>query len=269
MSTFRARVAALTGASPERIERLAGGDLSEVVLLRRPDGRCSVAKHNKAAAVEAAMLRALAEAGAPTPAIEGEFDHVLLLERVDNDGVFSLAAWRAIGSLLRHLHRPVDEPYGWAVDYQLGTVALPNRQTRDWPAFWGEQRLAAVAAILDRPLRDRVFALTERLAEHLPSRPTSVLLHGDLWSGNILVDNGRLAALIDPACCYGDAEVDLAILDLFDTPPKAFLQAYGPLPDGWEQRRPIYQLFPALVHLRLFGANYAGLVDRLLDRVGA
>ncbi len=269
MSAFRARAAALTGTSPERIERLAGGDLSEVVLLRRPDGRCTVAKHNRAAAIEAAMLRTLAEAGAPTPAIEGECDDVLLLERVEHDGVFSPAAWRTIGTRLRHLHRPRDEPYGWAVDYQLGTVGLPNRQTRDWPAFWGEQRLTAVAAILDRPIRDRISALAERLRDHLPSQPPAVLLHGDLWSGNILVAEGRLVALIDPACCYGDPEVDLAMLDLFDTPPDEFWQAYGPLRAGWEQRRPLYQLFPALVHLRLFGASYAGLVERLLERTGA
>ena len=269
MSAFREQVAALTGTSPERIERLAGGDLSEVVLLRRADGRCTVAKYNKAAAVEAAMLRALAEAGAPTPAIEGEFDNVLLLEQVENDGVFSPAAWRAIGTLLRHLHRPLDEPYGWAVDYQLGSVTLPNRRTYDWPVFWGEQRLIAVAAILDRPLRERVSALAKRLAAHLPSRPPSVLLHGDLWSGNILVADGRLAALIDPACCYGDPEVDLAMLDLFDTPPEEFWQAYGHLSDAWEQRRPLYQLFPALVHLRLFGASYAGLLERLLEQAGA
>ncbi len=269
MSAFRERVAALTGTSPERIERLAGGDLSEVVLLRRPDGRCTVAKHNKAAAVEVAMLRALAEAGAPTPAIEGEFDNVLLLEHVENDGVFSPAGWRAIGAMLRHLHRPLDEPYGWAVDYELGTVALPNRQTRDWPAFWGEQRLISAAAVLDRPLRERVSKVAERLQDYLPTRPPSALLHGDLWSGNILVVDGRLAALIDPACCYGDPEVDLAMLDLFDTPPRDFWRAYGPLPPEWEQRRPLYQLFPALVHLRLFGVSYAGLVDRLLERVGA
>ena len=33
---------------------------------------------------------------------------------------------------------------------------------------------------------------------------------------------------------------------------------------GWEERLPVYQLFPALVHLRLFGAAYAPMVDRLL-----
>ena len=59
------------------------------------------------------------------------------------------------------------------------------------------------------------------------------------------------------------------MLALFDTPPPAFWEAYRPLEPGWRDRRPLYQLFPALLHLRLFGGRYAGLVDRLLEAVGA
>jgi fructosamine-3-kinase len=89
-----------------------------------------------------------------------------------------------------------------------------------------------------------------------------------LWSGNILVAEGRLAALVDPACYGGDSEIDLAMLTLFDSPPDEFWEAYGALEPGWEERRPIYQLFPALVHLRLFGATYESMVDRLLGQIG-
>jgi fructosamine-3-kinase len=148
-------------------------------------------------------------------------------------------------------------------------VALENRERSDWPGFWGEQRLAATAAILDRPWRERVAALLPRLADILPAEPPASLLHGDLWSGNILVRDGALAALIDPACYHGHAEVDLAMLSLFDTPPESFWEAYGAPEPGWEERRAAYQLFPALVHLRLFGASYGAMVDRLLEALGA
>jgi fructosamine-3-kinase len=113
-----------------------------------------------------------------------------------------------------------------------------------------------------------VTALAERLPDLLPASPLPSHLHGDLWSGNILVAGGQLAALIDPACYHGHAEVDLAMLALFDTPPDDFWESYGPLEEGWEERRPLYQLFPALVHLRLFGPTYASMVDRLLGEYG-
>ena len=250
------------------MEHLAGGDLSEVLLVRRPDGRVSVAKGGPAAAAEAAMLRAIAGAAVPAPLVEGELGGVLLLEHVANDRVFSPAAWRAIGSALRRLHDHREETFGWPVDYALGTVALDNRQGSDWPAFWIEQRLLPTVAVLDRPWRERVAGLAPRLVDLLSHKPAASLLHGDLWTGNILVEGGRLAALIDPACYHGDAEVDLAMLTLFDTPDEAFWQAYGACPPGWEARRPAYQLFPALVHLRLFGATYQNMVERLLDRLG-
>jgi fructosamine-3-kinase len=58
------------------------------------------------------------------------------------------------------------------------------------------------------------------------------------------------------------------MLALFGNPPDEFQQAYGDLEVGWQDRRVIYQLFPGLVHLRLFGSGYASMVDRLLSRLG-
>ena len=269
MTAFARKVAELAGISEDRLERLAGGILSEVLLFRRPDGRCTIAKGGGPVGAEAAMLRALVGAGAPAPMVEGEHENVLLLEHIPNDGVFSPAAWADIGRVARGLHVASDQPYGWAVDFRISTVEFDNRQGSDWPAFWGEQRLAATASVLDRPWRERIDRLVPRLRDLLPAAPPPALLHGDLWSGNILVSEGRVAALIDPACYYGDAEVDLAMLAAFDSPPDAFWDAYGPLEPGWEARLPLYQLFPALVHIRLHGPAWEAMTDRLLKQLGA
>lgn len=268
MTTFARRVAELTGVPEEGLERLSGGDLSEVLLLRRADGRCTVAKGGPAVATEAAMLRAIAGLGIPAPFVEGEHEHVLLIEYIENDGLFSASAWADVGRVIRRLHDNVGEQYGWPVDYRLSSVEMDNKQGSDWPAFWAEQRLIQTARILDRPWRDRVDELARRLPQMLPASPAPAHLHGDLWSGNILVAEGRLAALIDPACYHGHHEVDLAMLALFGMPPDEFWSAYGDLEEDWEERRPIYQLYPALVHLRIFGTTYAPMVDRLLGGLG-
>lgn len=269
MSAFLRRVAGIAGVDEARIERLSGGDLSEVLLVRRSDGRLSVAKGGTAVASEAAMLRAIAGAGVPAPLVEGEWDGALFLEHVHNDRVFSPSAWADAGAVLRTLHSHEGESYGWPVDYQIGSVRLDNRQGSDWLRFWGEQRLIATASVLDRPWRERVERVAGRLGDLLPASPRPALLHGDLWSGNILVAEGKVAALIDPACCYGDPEVDLAMLTLFDVPPEDFWESYGAVEPGWQERQPAYQLFPALVHLRLFGQSYAGMADRLLTALDA
>lgn len=269
MRAFPRRVAALTGVPEARLERLAGGDLSEVLLVKRPDGSQLVAKGGPAISTEVAMLRALANAGVAAPRVEAEHEGVLLLDHVENDGLFSPSAWADIGSAVARLHSRLGDRFGWPVDYALGSVALDNRRQTDWPDFWGEQRLVATARVLDRPWRERIERLAKRLPDLLPDNPPPSLLHGDLWSGNILVSRGRLAALIDPACYHGHREADLAMLTLFGSPPPEFWDAYGSLEAGWRERRPVYQLFPALVHLRLFGSSYAGMVERLLDGLDA
>ncbi len=268
MTALARRLAALGLAEGARTERLAGGDLSEVLLIHRRNGAASVAKASYPAGVETQMLRAIADAGVPVPKVEAEYEGLLLMEHVPNDGVFSPRAWESIGVAVRSLHDREGSTYGWPVDFQLGTVALDNRQGNDWCHFFGEQRLLATAKVLDRPWRERIESLCGRMPGLLPAAPPASLLHGDLWSGNILVRDGTLAALIDPACYYGHGEVDLAMLSLFSDLPPVFNEAYGPLEPGWEERRAIYQLFPALVHLRLFGTSYATMVDRLLRAAG-
>jgi len=268
VSAFAERVAELTGVAAERLEPLVAESVSEVLLVRRSNGELSVAKQSPAAAAEAAMLRAFAGAGLPAPMVEGEHETILLLAHIENDGLFSARAWADIGARIRQLHDRTGDAYGWPVDYAIGTVSFDNRETEDWPRFWGEQRLIATASLLDRPWRERIERLAARLADLLPAGPAPALLHGDLWTGNILVREGRVVGLVDPACYYGDAEVDLAMLDLFSTPPDEFREAYGAPEPGWRERQPIYQLFPALAHVRLWGSGYHAMVDRLLAAVG-
>lgn len=267
MSDFRRKVAALTAVPEQRIEPLASGSLSQVLLVRWPDGRRSVVKSGPAVGVEADMLRALRQAGVPAPRVEAVQDGMLQIEHVDNDGAFTDAAWADFGARLRELHQRTGSSYGWSADYAFGRVPLDNAEGGDWPRFWAEQRLLSTAALIGGEWLDRVEKVAARISDLLPAEPAPALLHGDLWTGNILVRDGKLAALIDPACYHGDAEVDLAMLDLFASPAEAFRDSYGPLEPGWRDRRPLYQLFPALVHLCLFGSAYRAMVDRLLARV--
>ncbi|MGB8622195.1 MAG: fructosamine kinase family protein, partial [Paracoccaceae bacterium] len=173
------------------------------------------------------------------------------------------------GRTLRRLHEAAGAGYGWAEHYAFGPVSIPNAAAADWPTFWAERRLMAAPGALPADIANRVEGLAARLPDLLPHSPPAALLHGDLWQGNVLFGTEGACWLIDPACYYGDAEVDLAMLKLFGRPGPAFQDGYGALSDGWLARLPIYQLWPALVHLRLFGGGYRGLVERLLSDAGA
>ncbi len=253
------------GAEAVRVTPLQGGDLSQVVRVECSDGRALVAKTGALVAREARMLAALSRAGAPVPEVLALSGQVMLLEALE-EAPARLEGWAALGVALARLHARRGADYGWDEDYAFGSVTIDNGPAADWPDFWARRRLLAAPEALPADLRARLEALTARLSDILPARPAPALLHGDLWQGNVLFAPGR-AFLIDPACYYGHSEVDLAMLTLFGRPPEAFWQAYGPLAPGWQARRAAYQLWPALVHLRLFGSGYLPMVEGLLARL--
>jgi len=248
-------------------ERLQGGNLSQVVLVRLQDGRRAVVKSGPAPRTEAAMLRALMTAGVKAPTVLAVDDTTLVLESIEGGGSLE-RAWQDLGTEVALLHRTQGPQYGWAQDYAFGPVAIDNGWCETWPAFYAQRRLLTHLPFLTPPLARRIESLAHDLHNRLPRHPLPSLLHGDLWSGNVMVAGCKVAAFIDPACIYGDAEIDLAMLGLFDQPAPVFFEAYGPMAPGHPDRVPIYRLWPALVHLRLFGEAYRGTVERCLNQAG-
>jgi fructosamine-3-kinase len=261
------RAADILGGRLAAVSHLSGGSLSDVLRLRLEDGREAVVKGGPAPRTEAAMLNAIRASGAPAPKVLAVDDTVLVLELLPDSESLS-SVWSDLGRALRRLHAAEGKEYGWDADYAFASVVIENARNDDWLRFWGEKRLLTSVPFVSADLARRLERLAVRLPDLLPAHPKPSLLHGDLWTGNVLTDGARVSGLIDPASYYGDGEVDLAMLHLFGAPPEAFYDAYGELSPGWRERRAAYTLWPALVHLRLFGAGYRGLVEGLLSACG-
>ncbi|HUF37916.1 MAG TPA: fructosamine kinase family protein [Anaerolineales bacterium] len=182
--------------------------------------------------------------------------------------------WPALGRRLACLHSCTADRFGLDHDNYLGSTPQPNTTAADGYAFFAENRLGYQAElagrrglISSREVR-RVEAVANRLREWVPEQPAS-LLHGDLWTGNLLQDERGDPALIDPAAHYGWREADLAMLSLFGSPPEDFYAAYReiiPLPPALRDRFPLYNLYHLLNHLNIFGPSYYGQVVWVLDR---
>lgn len=260
--------AALLGQPLVDWRAVAGGDLSAVLRLRLADGVTAIAKTGPDPRGEAAMLAAIRAAGVPAPQVLAASDRVLVLEELSDRGGLGPGGWRDLGRALHRLHAAEGAGYGWPGDYAFGAVAIRNAPCDSWPEFWAHRRLLPELAALPADAARRLEALAHDLPNRLPVRPAPALLHGDLWAGNVLADGGALSGLIDPACYYGHGEVDLAMLHLFGGPGAEFAEGYGALEAGAGERLAIYQLWPAIVHVRLFGVGYVGMLDRLLSRAG-
>ncbi|SFG24139.1 Fructosamine-3-kinase [Palleronia marisminoris] len=267
MSDFDQRISALVGQPVRASRRLSGGDVSSVRAVTLDDGRTLVAKVGGPVRNEARMLSAIAAAGCPAAQVIAVDEQYLVMTML-SEGRPSETGWAEAGRAIAKLHAASGAHYGWPEDHAIGAAIQPGGKDEDWPRFWAEARLLAWPEALTGDVAKRLETLAGRLPDLLPARPPASLLHGDLWTGNLIFDGG-FQGLIDPASYYGDAEVDLAALTTFGTPPDSFWESYGPLRDGWEERRPVYRLWIALLHLRLFGASYRGMVEGCLDRAGA
>ena len=182
--------------------------------------------------------------------------------------------WETLGRQLAALHHHTAPRFGFPHDNYIGSTPQPNPWTEDGYAFFAEQRLLFQARLAHRrgllPAEDlrRVERLAARLPDLVPPQPPS-LIHGDLWSGNVVPDNRGQPALIDPAAHYGWAEAELGMTQLFGGFPETFYRAYEevrPLAPGWRERLPLYNLYHLLNHLNLFGEGYYGAVQRILRR---
>ncbi len=262
-----------------RSEPLSGGDICEVRRLHLADGATFILKRTPHAAIEARMLADLAAAGAPVPQVAGTADGVLVM--TDLGGRAGLADARAAeeaGRRLARLHGRIGDRYGYECDTVIGPLPQDNTSAGDWVSFFAERRLLAMARMaldagrLDARTMARIERLAGRLDRRLPRRPPAALLHGDFWSGNVVSEAGRLCGFVDPAIYRGDPEMDLAMLALFGGLGSGFLRGYESLrpiaPGFFEERMALYQSWPLLVHVRLFGGGYLASLERILDRFG-
>ncbi len=182
--------------------------------------------------------------------------------------------WQILGHQLATLHARTREEFGFFNNNYCGTTPQENRFVVDGYDFFAQQRLwplanAAHAQALLAPgdLAD-LESLIARLPSLIPEQPAS-LLHGDLWSGNVHTASDGEPVFIDPAVYFGWAEIDLAMTQLFGGFPESFYHAYEEerqLEKGWRQRLPIYNLYPLLNHLVLFGGSYLASVRAVLQK---
>jgi fructosamine-3-kinase len=244
---------------------LAGGDIAEVALAELADGRRAVVKRTPYdATLEAEGLEALGAAGARVPEVLAVDTTTLVLEHVR-----ARPDLEALGAELATVHQHRAEAFGWRRDNVIGPLPQANPRCGSWLELYVEHRLRPYRDDLPAELATRLEDACERVLPSLFDHgPAPSLVHGDLWSGNVLDDR----VLIDPAVHHGDREIDLAMLDLFGGVPAPLAAGYDavwPLPDGFRRRRPAQQLYHLLVHVRLFGAGYHGAVAARLDAIGA
>ena len=284
-------------------DRVSGGDINKAYGLSLNTGdkifMKANAKENAAFfTAEAAGLNAIKSTKAiSTPEIlctgtdDGEdVGYSFLLLKFIKSGGKKADYWKTLGTELAAMHKAdtsdfikrsggrddksidksnthADSRFGFFQDNFVGARAQKNTPSSSWIDFFRDYRLAPQFRDADSYFssedRKKITKLLDNLDHFLIEPDYPSLLHGDLWSGNVMCGPDGKAMLIDPACYVGNREADIAMTELFGGFPGEFYEAYkkaAPLEPGYEERRDLYNLYQLLNHLNIFGSGYLGPV---------
>jgi len=198
----------------------------------------------------------------------------LLMEWISADKT-NPVYWQELGMGLAQLHMATQELFGYSQNNYIASLVQINSAKSTWHEFFIENRLEPLAGkayyegLISLDFLKK-FKKTYPIIENIFPKEKPSLLHGDLWSGNIMRGKNGSPSLIDPAVYYGHREMDLAFSRMFGGFEDEFYQSYEtvfPLEPDFEERIPVYNLYPLLVHLLLFGKSYLSGIERTVNKL--
>lgn len=181
--------------------------------------------------------------------------------------------WFELGKQLALLHQNTQHgQFGWEFDNYIGATRQPNPWMTNWRTFFAEQRIGWQLQLLhEKSIEigdiDYITSVCHDGLQH--HHPTPCLVHGDLWKGNVGF-NETHPIIFDPACYYGDCEVDIAMTELFGRFPQEFYDGYQSLKtldSHYQQRKFIYNFYHLLNHANLFGNIYIKQAKTMFKRI--
>lgn len=260
-------------------QALNGGDINDAYLLSSEDDQL-VLKVNQVKnfpdlfqkeANGLHMLRSTETIDVPKVYGYGNFDNfTYLLIEYKKPGKVRPQFWEDFGQQLAALHQQTNATFGFSEDNYVGSLQQYNGSAEKASEFYIEQRLKPQFEIATKNgfTFENLESFYQKVEHLVPDEPPA-LIHGDLWSGNYVVNSEHQPCLIDPAVAYAPREMDLAMMKLFGGFDDKIFETYHehfPLEKDWEQRLGLWQLYYILVHLNIFGGHYYSRAKELMSQ---
>ncbi|MCF6244841.1 MAG: fructosamine kinase family protein [Sulfurovum sp.] len=261
------------------IDFLTKGQVGDVFKVVTSDKICilKTSESSNTLQIESEMLSDINKYDISVPKVFDVSERHLLMEYIDTSDVSKYIEEVEAAKILSTLHSITNESrmYGYYYDTTIGPFRQKNEQTQyNWILFLTEMRILPMVKIcynksyLSKQIVQKIENLCSGLYKRIDmSKITPSLLHGDLWSGNILFQQKK-AVLIDPAIYYGDKEMELAFILMFNTFGDDFFNVYTRKhtlsEDFHDVKVPIYQIYPLLVHIALYKGTYIRQLEETL-----
>jgi len=267
----------------KHVTSVSGGSINAAYCLHTTAGDYMMKRNSKHSfpgmfACESAGLTALQKTktiAVPQTILLDEYedDSFLILEWIEAAKATPATSY-LFGQQLAALHSHTAPQFGFETDNYMGSLPQSNRKHSSWASFYINERLKPMVetSCTKQLLTASDEIAFEKLYEKLPGlfkEEQPALLHGDLWSGNYLIGVHQKPYLIDPAVSYGHREFDIAMTTLFGGFSREFYEGYQhkfPLVQGWQTRLNLWNLYPLLLHLNLFGSGYLPQIKNSLQQ---
>lgn len=267
----------------ESVKSISGGDINDAYCLFTNEGKFFI-KSNLAKKfpdmfnAEAKGLKLLAKQQVieipDVISVEAYMEDPFLILEFIESGRKIEGFSHVFGQELAALHRKTHTSYGLDFDNYMGSLFQKNSFQNNWFDFFISNRLdpqyqlARNNGYFSHKYSLHFDNLYKQLQSIVPNE-VPALIHGDLWGGNYMVSSKGKPCLIDPAVYYGHRESDIAMTKLFGGFEQEFYDSYNdyfPLEKNWKQRIEIFNLYPLLIHVNLFGRSYEQSVAEIIRK---
>ena len=191
---------------------------------------------------------------------------ILLIEWIDMQNFNQKKLGKGLGEM--HLNSTESKPkmFGYPIKGFIGITDQKKGWEDNWIDCFLNLRIIPQLSILKSDIleEETINKIKEKIKLELAyHKPINSLVHGDLWSGNVGIDENGKGVIFDPASWWADNEVDIAMTKLFGGFGKEFYEEYYkvlPLKEGFEKRTIIYNFYHVLNHANMFGGSYLNQV---------
>jgi len=201
--------------------------------------------------------------------------NLFVMQYIPNNKIKNNNSEKDLAIKISKMHQNTNDKFGFKFDTPVGGFRQPCKFQKSWVDFFEKQRLFTIFNKINstnpmpKKINIEIEKLLKKLKDLIPDNPQSSLIHGDLWNGNMLFNNGKLVGLIDPGIYYAPKEMEIAYLKWFNAISNKFYNYYSEtinFDKDFFNYSEVYELYYSLLNVHLWDRSYIHDVERLVSK---